>query len=386
MSFRVYSERINKKTGKKERHQTGWAANPRDRNGMQHWIQHERRADVDQAVAVFKVEQGKNVSRRDRRGNPKPEQRVCAFCDSWQEPNSKSYQENRQTRDRYRRASRRFAELCGDTMLLSEVDDEICEDFIAGYPNDWDGASAMMTAARRAKLADLNPFFGLEKPKKGSRDGILVPEEWQILELADEARAMYGPVFGPVFRSMILTAAYVGPRNGELFGLKFSDLKHRDRFLIDIVRQLDREGVERPPKWDSKRPATIAPIALEAIDEMPGARRLDSPFVYHNKSGGPFTQSALNYYWRPLRERYFGPETDVTWYWLRHWCGSHMADLELDHYAIAMQLGHKDPRVTLRVYIHRNPRLAHKRRLERILCHENTDPYLANYRGRRRAA
>lgn len=360
-----------------------WGAKARDRHGKQTWLgTFTSSDDAKDAEERFRVkERAAKRSQRGRRG-PKPEERIGTYGERWLEEHPRP---SRNTQESYKRGIGRFISLFGDE-LLRDFDVELAEEFLVVFPHDWPAASSMMTFAVKDRLADFNPFMMIRgKPRAKGRRSIEPPTEAAVLEAADYAIEMYGPIFGPVLRAMIIVSAYVGCRNGELFALKRSSIDAND-FVVNIDWQINRFGEETRPKFDSRRKVIIPPIALDALDQLK-VKRIDSPYLFHTKKGSIFTQSSLQYYWFPLREECFGRDADIDWYWFRHWCGSHMAGhLRLDEYAIAHQLGHSDPSVTRRIYIHTNHDLARERTLAAHVAHANDNPFLDRYRENRRAA
>src|SRR5205807_352897 len=69
-----------------------------------------------------------------------------------------------------------------------------------------------------------NPFANLRLEQPRGRKDLIALTESEVRELAGCALRAHGP-FGPAFRAMILFAAYVGLRPGELFALERSDVR-----------------------------------------------------------------------------------------------------------------------------------------------------------------
>ena len=83
-----------------------------------------------------------------------------------------------------------------------------------------------------------NPFANLRLEQSRGRKDLIALTVEELDELADTALAVHGE-FGPTFRAMILFAAYVGLRPGELFALERSDV---GRDEVAIRQNLDGTG------------------------------------------------------------------------------------------------------------------------------------------------
>ena len=68
-----------------------------------------------------------------------------------------------------------------------------------------------------------NPFASMRLEQPRGRKDLSALTEPELLTLADCALRAHGQ-FGPAFRAMILFAAYVGLRPGELYALERSDV------------------------------------------------------------------------------------------------------------------------------------------------------------------
>jgi integrase len=380
LAFKVYN--------RKGEHD-GWGAKGRDRSGRQRWLgTYRTKKEADAAEARHKTKT-LGTGRRRRRQR---EEKVEAYVTYWLDEHPRK---TRGTRDQYKRDAERFAEMFGDEWLR-DVDREVASDFAAAYgKGSKDSISAMMSDAIQDRYADYNPFFGMKMARSAGRSGIEVPDEREILELADfagdYAAHRWGVKMRATLRGAVIVTAYVGVRNGELCGLYRTDRRPGGR--IRIERQRNRYGEIADPKWDSKRTVCLPPIAEEAIEEI--VPRHGSPFLLHTKTNKPFMPPSLQKYWWEIRAAWdrsaadadyarSDAVTDMDWYVLRHFCGSHMADIDLDEYAIAHQLGHKDPSVTRRIYIHANPNLAVNRALTAHRRHDTGDAFLREYHRNRR--
>lgn len=149
------------------------------------------------------------------------------------------------------------------------------------------------------------------------------------------------------YRAAILVLAYGGLRFGELLGLTWGDLElSRDRLLVRQQRE-NVTGEIRPPKTKSGvRFVKLQPDVVQALREHKLRSERDSPeFVF------PF-------HGRRFRDQVFFPALRraklrrIRIHDLRHTAASMMIAAGVDAQDVAHQLGHKDARVTLTVYVH----------------------------------
>jgi integrase len=173
--------------------------------------------------------------------------------------------------------------------------------------------------------------------------------------------------YGPTFRAMILFAAYVGMRPGELFALQRSDVGQDE---VVIRRNLDGTGQLKLPKNGKERVVILPPPARDALlDVVP---RVDAPWLFVTRSGRQFRKSSLHYYWDPARAAFGRPGMDF--YELRHFCATHLHELGVSHADVAVQLGHTDGgALVMSTYGHPSEDLA-RERLKRAYS-ENVAPF-----------
>ena len=179
-----------------------------------------------------------------------------------------------------------------------------------------------------------NPFSNLRLEQSRGRKDLIALTEDELIELAEKALDVLGE-FGPTFRAMIVFAAYVGLRPGELFALERTDVGHDE---VTIRHNLDGTGTIKAPKNGRERIVILPPPAREALTHVPV--RLDVPWLVVTPRGRRFTKSSLYYYWNPVRAAFGRPGMDF--YELRHFCATHLLELGVSHADVAIQLGHTD--------------------------------------------
>jgi integrase len=179
-----------------------------------------------------------------------------------------------------------------------------------------------------------NPFSNLRLEQSRGRKDLIALTEDELTEPGEKALDVSGE-FGPSFRAMIIFAAYVGLRPGELFALERGDV---GRDEVTIRQNLDGTGTIKAPKNGRERIVVLPPPAREALADVPV--RLDVPWQFVTPRGRRFTKSSLYYYWNPVRAAFGRPGMDF--YELRHFCATHLLELGVSHADVAIQLGHTD--------------------------------------------
>jgi integrase len=179
-----------------------------------------------------------------------------------------------------------------------------------------------------------NPYSNLRLERSRGRKDLIALTEGELTQLAEKARDVAGE-FGPTLRAMIVFAAYVGLRPGELFALERGDV---GRDEVTIRQNLDGPGTIKAPKNGRVRIVVLPPPAREALADVPV--RLDVPWQFVTPRGRRFSKSSLYYYWNPVRAAFGRPGMDF--YELRHFCATHLLELGVSHADVAVQLGHTD--------------------------------------------
>jgi len=166
----------------------------------------------------------------------------------------------------------------------------------------------------------------------------------QAYELAD--------LVGPRLRSLVLVAAFVGLRKGEMLGLRRGDLD-LDAALVTVERQrqLSRTGVHLvgPPKTDAGVRTVSIPTAL--IDDL--RRHLDAyaqpgddGYIFTGAKGGPLAPHVLQKAWADARNQL---DLDhVHLHDLRHLAGTLAASTGASTKEVMHRLGHANQQAVLR--------------------------------------
>ncbi|MGH2841967.1 MAG: tyrosine-type recombinase/integrase, partial [Solirubrobacteraceae bacterium] len=149
-----------------------------------------------------------------------------------------------------------------------------------------------------------NPFANLRLEQPRGRKDLTALTEPEVLKLADCALAAHG-TFGASFRAMILFAAYVGVRPGELYALERGDIRADE---VVIRQSLDGTGQIKRPKNGKERVVVLPPLARDALRDVPGWP--DVPWLFCTPRGRRFDKGKHSYYWRPVRTLFGRPTMD----------------------------------------------------------------------------
>ena len=208
----------------------------------------------------------------------------------------------------------------------------------------------------REEYVALNPFSGLQLPKKGSYlPAVLSMSEVDQLLAAPHAMAKgveKKKVFDeyvPVRDTAILETLYsTGMRVGELVGLK----EDRIDILSGIVNVLGKGKKER--LCPLGRPAEVAlqnalSMRSEVWNEL-GQKDRSREVVFLNKSGGPITARSIE---RMVKKyvAYCGLKPTITPHAFRHSFATHLLDNGADLRSVQELLGHASLSTT-QIYTH----------------------------------
>jgi integrase len=314
----------------------------------------------DEAVqaALAKIEEERRL--------PANKETVASFAARWVRdyPRPKD-----STNDRYRADAERFAKVHGERKL-HEITVREARPYAKAHRHDLGALRAMFSDARREGLVTGNPFSELRIPKGPGRSEIVVATPEELGELAEIARREHGR-FGPVFRAIIVFAAYTGLRPGELFGLDWSDIDFEAE-TVHVRQQFHKRRLTLP-KSGKTRTAFLPPPAAQALRAMP--RAVGGELVFAGKEGQRITQSALSGYWGKVRSAFLGSVSEsrrmdfervkgsLDFYAVtRHFCATYLVEQGVESWIVARQLGHEDGgRLVERTYGHPRDEVARER-------------------------
>jgi integrase len=248
---------------------------------------------------------------------------------------------------------RQFAKEHGKTPIR-DIARPLAREWAQAHPSQLPALRAMFNDAVKDGLAQHNPFAKLGLKRAPGRRDITVLTAEEVHSLADIARDVHGPVFGPEMAGMVLWAAYTCMRPGETFAARYSRL-NGDTY--DLREQFNRRlRRETQPKHGGMGEVYIPQPALQAVMAKP--RRLDDDLIFRTKRGRQFRQESLSWSWAPIRAAFIAslpethhlrrrlerdPEDRFDFYEMRHFGASYMLNvLGLQPWVIAQQMRHDD--------------------------------------------
>ena len=201
--------------------------------------------------------------------------------------------------------------------------------------------------AVRHRYIDFNPVREAEKPKG---QGFVKKKAIKILSPI-EINKLINATDDKKYRVLFKLAIMSGARQGEILGLKWSDVDW-DNSQIHIQRTFNNQAWYDTKTETSNRKIDIGPAMMKELKKW----KLECPpnklnLVFPNKAGGPIDHNNL-------LKRNFHPATEKAklgkfrFHDLRHTYASLMIEQSENIKYIQSQLGHSNPTVTLNVYAH----------------------------------
>ena len=201
--------------------------------------------------------------------------------------------------------------------------------------------------AVRHKYIDHNPLADAERPKdqgeiKDQKIRILTPEK---------INALLDAVSNQKYKTFFRLAIFSGARQGELLGLKWSDVDWINS-QIHIQRTFNHQKWYDVKTKTSNRKVDIGPVTITELKRWKLACPVcELDLVFPNQSGNPINHNNLV-------SRYFNPAlkaaglSRMRFHDLRHTNASLLIEQGENIKYIQSQLGHSSPTVTLNVYAH----------------------------------
>lgn len=221
----------------------------------------------------------------------------------------------------------------------------------------------MRAAFNRADALEVvarTPCRGIRLPKPGASTHAILSDT--------QARALESDKGDDTGRHLAwILAVVVGLRQGEILGLRWTDLNEATGALT-INRTMTREKSkvwvigDGAKTFASSRTFILPTVALRAMKSHRTAqviRRLaagpawstDDAIIDNGNGAHHPTPYALQSAWRRTAHR-LGFPSDITMHDLRHTCASLAIRAHVPITSISRMLGHADPSITLKVYAH----------------------------------
>ena len=207
----------------------------------------------------------------------------------------------------------------------------------------------VFTYAVRHRYIDYNPLRDAERPRTQGQEGdghgkiqILTPSQiTAFLEKVKETK----------YRVLFRLAVFCGARQGELLGLKWSDVNWKNS-QIHIQRTFNKGRFFNTKTKTSNRNVDLGPRVITELKRWKLAcPKTDLDLMFPNDAGKPTNYSNMV-------RRHFLPALQaaglprIRFHDLRHTYASLMIEQGENIKYIQTQLGHSSPTVTLNVYAH----------------------------------
>ena len=215
----------------------------------------------------------------------------------------------------------------------------------------------IMSYSVRHKYLAHNPVRDAERP---SNQGMIEEKKIKVLT-PDEIKAFLDAVTNQKYHALFRLAIMSGARQGELLGLKWSDIDW-EASQISIERTFNNQAWYDTKTKASKRKIDIGPEMMAELKRwkfacMPNKKTLvflkpnKLNLVFPNESGQPMNHNNMvNRYFNPAL---FKAGIDrIRFHDLRHSYASLLIEQGENIKYIQSQLGHSTPTVTLNVYAH----------------------------------
>lgn len=205
----------------------------------------------------------------------------------------------------------------------------------------------VMNYAVRHKYIDYNPVRDAERPK---RRGEIEAPVVQPLTTA-EINLLLAAENDQKYKTLFMTALMTGARQGELLGLKWTDVDWGNN-QIHIQRTYNKGRWFKPKSKSSDRRIDIGPAMVIELKKWKIAcpsNKLE--LIFPNQAGNPMCQSNM------LRRHFFQALKKagikrVRFHDLRHTYASLLIEQGENIKYIQTQLGHSSPTMTIDVYAH----------------------------------
>lgn len=287
------------------------------------------------------------------------------------------------TREDYREWAQRHTLPVIGRYLLPEITNELLQDFVNALDDKGLSTNSItnvlarvrtaLARAVRAHLIPSNPAIGLDIPRgKRKRMPIALTE--------DETMALLDVLKDHRMYALYVLAVTLGLRQGELVGLRWSDVSWKNKTL-SIRQTIRRKGTRiRRNTTKTESSERVLDLADETIGDdlivvlrhhwelqeqerlihdkaqaaLPEAQRTPwnpERLVFVNERGTLYAVNSLRNHLNRTKIRASLPDA-LVFHDLRHTAGSLMLARGADILDVSKILGHKSPDITLRVYAH----------------------------------
>lgn len=213
--------------------------------------------------------------------------------------------------------------------------------------------------AQQIKLIPKNPAESVSPPKKSSPEMKI----WSV----EEVEKFLECARGERFYTLFLLALHTGLRQGELLGLRWSDINF-EQGVVYVRRAVQRNSKglvikEEPKTSKSRRSVYVSPSVVEELkrhrrrvkEEMMKIGRTDVDLVFPNQLGNIQEPRKVIQHFHRLIERAGVPK--IRFHDLRHTHASLLLQQGVHPKIVSERLGHSNISITLDIYSHSVPSL-----------------------------
>jgi len=205
----------------------------------------------------------------------------------------------------------------------------------------------IMAYAVRHKYISYNPVRDIERPKSQGN------EKKQIIRILTppEIKALLEAEQNLKYKTLFMLAIFSGARQGELLGLKWSDVDWKNN-QIHIQRTYNNKAWYDTKTETSNRKIDLGPVMMTALKKW----KLPCPIselnlIFPNEAGNPINHDNMcRRYFKPALKR--AGLGKIRFHDLRHTYASLLIEQGENIKYIQTQLGHSKPTTTLNVYAH----------------------------------
>jgi len=206
----------------------------------------------------------------------------------------------------------------------------------------------IMAYAVRHRYIDFNPVRDAERPR--SQGNEIVKETINVLN-PEQITAFLGSVTNHKYHTLFLVAIMTGARQGEILGLKWTDVDFNKKQLY-IRRTFNHGRFFAPKNKGSNRKIDLAPVVVKELAKWKLASETnDLDLIFPSDAGTPMDcMNLVHYQFHPALKRAGCPR--IRFHDLRHTTASLLLDQGENIKYISAQLGHANPTTTLNIYAH----------------------------------
>jgi integrase len=206
----------------------------------------------------------------------------------------------------------------------------------------------IMAYAVRHKYIYSNPVRDAERPRSRGQD---LSHDMMSILIPEQITAFLEKVANQKYYTLFLMAIMTGMRQGELLGLKWSDIDFQKK-QIHIRRTFNHGRFFEPKTKGSVRKIDLSPVVIRELAKWKlVCTKNGFDLIFANEEGKPI--DCLN-----MVKRYFYPALEaskcprIRFHDLRHTYASLLIEQGENIKYISSQLGHSNPTTTLNVYAH----------------------------------